>query len=171
MPPNNMTKTFKAIIFILAIAVAVCTYAIFQVKPANLGAGQAFYEVPDFIEGLNAGSVNRYFAVTRTGSTTVPAIRVGTGSYIKEHSCSTLTWNPAAFSSSTQATTTITLTGAALGDIVLSSFDSATSTELWYSRGKVTSANTVTAGLFPANSAVVSTNLSTSTLRVCYFAY
>lgn len=167
---HNMSKTSITLIVLAVLAIVGLSYVAANQSP-RAGAGATYYETPDFLEGLNSGGVSRLFSITRTGSTTVPAIRVDSGSYINEHSCATATFNPDAISSTTPALTSVTLTGAALGDTVMVSFASATSSELWFVSGKVTAANTITAGLYPSNSTVTSTDITTSTLRVCYFGY
>lgn len=82
----------------------------------------------------------------------------------------TASWDPGAISSTTQATTTLTVTGAALGDFVVASFDSATSTDAWVFSGKVSAADTVMVTLFvPDGGDGASLNLTTSTIYAKVF--
>ena len=81
------------------------------------------------------------------------------------------TWNPGSMSTSTPlATTTVTVTGAALGDFVVVDFNSATSSERWSISGKVSAANTVLVVMELADAAasdtVTALDISTSTLYV-----
>ena len=78
-----------------------------------------------------------------------------------------LSWDPGAVSSSTIATTSITVSGVALGDLVIASFDSATSTDAWKISGKVSAANTVLV-IFESvyDNDLASLNITTSTVRV-----
>jgi len=76
-------------------------------------------------------------------------------------------WDPGAVASTTVATTSVTVSGAALGDYVQVSFDSATSTDAWKISGKVSAANTVMVLMESAyNNGLASLNLATSTLRI-----
>ena len=78
-----------------------------------------------------------------------------------------LVWDPGAITSSTIATTSVTVNGAALGDIVIASLDSGTSTDAWDFSGKVSAANTVLVILQAANdNELASLNLTTTTIRV-----
>ena len=74
-------------------------------------------------------------------------------------------WDPAAITTTTPATTTITVAGAAIGDFVLAQFATTTSNERWSVNGKVTSANTVMVTL-DLNDAGASLNLGSATLYV-----
>lgn len=109
-------------------------------------------------------------ATLTDGTATFANLQIDSGSTIAEHSCNTAAWDPGAVSSSTVATTTVTLTGAALGDIAVVSFDSATSTEQWNINAKITGAGTSTVTMF-AGDVNDTVNITTSTLRVCYFGY
>ena len=80
-----------------------------------------------------------------------------------------LTWDPANIASSSVyavgiTTTTVTTAGAAVGDQVLATFDSATSTELWTVSGRVVSASTTLITMVNWGSAAL--DLTTSTLYV-----
>ena len=84
------------------------------------------------------------------------------------------TWNPSSMAAATTTgvglgvisgytTTTLTLTGAAVGDFVIVSFDSATSTDLWTISGKVSAASTALITI--VNYSTAALDLTTSTLR------
>lgn len=108
-----------------------------------------------FRNGLFVGPITSSQAVSLTGSVTLGSTAV--------------TYNPTSFSSSTIASTTVAVTGAVLGDTVLASFDSATSTEQWYGTGRVISAGNVVVNLIavPGSTAWnAGLDISTSTLRV-----
>lgn len=103
--------------------------------------------------------------VSGVGSTTV------SGKFaLASDACATASWDPIVMSSSSAPTTTISMAGAALGDIILSSFDSATSSDQWFSKARVSTSGIITAFLVPTASStsfISGLNLSTSTLRVC----
>jgi hypothetical protein len=166
-----MKKTFTLFAILAIVAVASVIY-FSQGKGVQLGR-QTIYEAPDFLEGLNA-SINRSFSVSRTGSTTVPAIRVDSGSYLNEHSCATASYNPASFSSSTIASTTLTMTGAAVGDLALASFATTTSSDQWRAVANVTGSNQITVSLvaIPGSTTwLTGLDIGSATVRACYFGY
>lgn len=106
-------------------------------------------------DGVLVGPITSSQAISLTGSVTLTSTLA--------------TYNPASFSSSTIASTTVAVTGAVLGDKVLTSFNSATSTEQWYTEGRVISAGNVVVNLLavPGTTAWNSgLDISTSTLRV-----
>lgn len=118
---------------------------------------------PIFTNGLRAG-ISAVQVIDETGKITIAG-----GTEIAEHKCATATWNPAGVSSTVMATTSVTITGAALGDIAVASFDSATSTDQWNIHGIVSAADTVMVSL--EKQTVGALDLSTSTARACYFGY
>lgn len=79
-------------------------------------------------------------------------------------STATSSWNPGAIDIDTSATTSVTVTGAALGDFVEVSFDSSTTTDQWKVFGNVQSADTVWVTMESVASSSV--NLTASTLYV-----
>src|SRR3990167_216617 len=130
----------------------------------------------------NSGIAARSLKISASPSTatltdetlTAPNIQVDSGSTITEHSCATKSFDPASFSSSTVASTTLALTGTAVGDIVVASFDSATTTQEWYVKANVMGAASTTVEWIavPGTSSWnAGLNITTSTLRVCYFGY
>lgn len=116
---------------------------------------QGMTSVLMFQKGLFVGPITSSQAVSLTGSVTLGSTAA--------------TYNPTSFSSSTIASTTMAVTGAVLGDTVLVSFDSATSTEQWYAVGRVISSGNVVVNLVavPGSTAWnTGLDISTSTLRV-----
>lgn len=83
----------------------------------------------------------------------------------------TATWDPPALSSAstTVASTTVTVSGAALGDFVLASFGSGTSSESWHVVGKVRLADSVTVFLSYIASSTAALNLSSETVYLKVF--
>ena len=78
----------------------------------------------------------------------------------------TATWDPSSVASGSQTSTTVTVTGAALGDFVLASFSlSLQGLNLW---GAVTAANTVTVYLSNLTGSAV--NLASGTIKVAVFS-
>lgn len=116
-------------------------------------------------------------ATTLSATTTVGGLQVDSGTTIQEYSCATATWDPPAFSSTTVASTSIALAGVALGDVVIASFDSATSTVQWYATANIGPAGSSTAYLVAVPSTIsadaynTALNITTSTLRVCYVGH
>ena len=89
------------------------------------------------------------------------------GTVISKYLCATdATWDPASTSSSTApATLDMALSGATVGDIVLASIDSATSTGEWFVSGRVKSTGTTTIMLHSVIGSAL--NLSTVTAKTC----
>lgn len=81
--------------------------------------------------------------------------------------CNTASWNPASIGSTTSSvSSTITLTGAELGDLCLASLSSATSTQAVLSCN-IWAANTAQIQL--DNNSATALDVPTGTARVCYF--
>ena len=91
------------------------------------------------------------------------------GTAFNQFNCDTATWNPDSVTSTLPATLDIANAGAAIGDVVLASFDSATTTDLWRVDGVVTGAGTTTIRFF--GNAPASLNLTEATARVCSFQF
>lgn len=89
-------------------------------------------------------------------------IIIGGGTPITKHLSTTATWNPANLSAGAQTSTTVTLTGAALGDEVTCSFS--LDLQLMQLTGYVSAADTVTVVL--QNGTGSGINLDEGTLRV-----
>lgn len=89
------------------------------------------------------------------------AIIIGGGQQIKKHLSATTTWDPANVAAGAQVSTTVTVTGAALGDEVTCSFN--LDLQLMQLTGYVSAANTVTVIL--RNGTAGGINLASGTLR------
>ena len=89
-------------------------------------------------------------------------IIIGGGTPLLKHLSTTATWNPGNLADGTQTSTTVTLTGAALGDEVTCSFS--LSLQLLQLTGYVSSANTVTVVLRNGSGGPI--DLASGTLRV-----
>ena len=91
------------------------------------------------------------------------------GTAFNQFNCDTVSWDPASVTSTTPTTLDIANAGAALGDVVLASFASATTTDLWRVDGVVTGAGTSTIRLF--GNGPTALDLSSATARVCTFQF
>jgi hypothetical protein len=162
--------------FILALVIAVLAVgalAVTQYRAAAPRAGaepsttlRGFYE---YLDGIFVGTV-RQFAITRTGSTTVPSIRVDSGTYLNEMSCNTATYNPPSLLNNGTTTVDIALPGAALGDHCGDvSLTSATSTGPYLMACRITAAATGTVATVNLSGATVDN--ATGTLQACYRSY
>lgn len=112
--------------------------------------------------------------VTSTGSGTFGSLSLDGSTAIGEFSCTTATWNPPAMSSTTVASTSVALSGLALGDIVSANLNAATSSDQWYVTANVKNAGSSTVFLVPSTGSAAwndGLNLTTSTLKVCYFGF
>lgn len=89
-------------------------------------------------------------------------IIIGGGTPILKHLSTTATWDPGNLAAAGQTSTTVTLTGAALGDEVTCSFS--LSLQLLQLTGYVSAANTVTVVL--QNGTAGAIDLASGTLRV-----
>lgn len=89
-------------------------------------------------------------------------IIIGGGTPILKHLSTTATWNPGNLAAAAQTSTTVTLTGAALGDEVTCSFS--LDLQLLQLTAYVSSANTITALL--QNGTAGAIDLASGTLRV-----
>jgi hypothetical protein len=120
---------------------------------------------------------------TVTGTSTVTGLSVlnggltigSGGATVSNLKCSSFTYDPASFSSSTDATTTVAVAGPVVGDYLYATFDSATSSNHWSIRAPQIVASGATASATVALAPIVGSpayfaglNLSTSTLKVCY---
>lgn len=90
------------------------------------------------------------------------AIIIGGGQLIKKHLSTTATWNPASVGSGAQTSTTVSLSGAALGDEVTCSFS--LDLQLMQLTGYVSASDTVTVVL--RNGTGSGIDLASGTLRV-----
>jgi len=136
------------IIAVLAVAVIILGF-LYIGKSANLGGFTDEYNPKVFKNTVTLGS---------------------SGSAITSYICSTNTaYNPGSVSSSTAADTKAIDVGlASLGDPVIASLSSATSTELWYVTAKVTAAGTHATGtLYLRGKDGAAVDLSTTTAKIC----
>lgn len=105
-------------------------------------------------------------SLTQSGDVSVSGAITYTGSCNSDTS-----YNPGSFSSSTVASTTLDLTDAGLDDLVLATFDSATSSEEWYVEANVansTGSTTISLVAVPGTTAWNDgLDISTSTLKAC----
>lgn len=92
---------------------------------------------------------------------------VGGGATINRHLSATATWDPANLNAGTQTTTTITVTGAVLGDVVGVSFSQ--DLQGMQLTGYVSAADTVTVVL--RNGTAGAINLASGTLRATVTQY
>ena len=133
---------------------------------AEFGRFEDQYEGPALGRRLRqlADELERLFAKIRPDDQLI----IGGGTPIKKYLSTTATWNPGALAkigygvSVSRTTTTVTLTGAALGDIALASFS--LDLQGLKLRAYVSSANTVTVVL--SNDGGVAVDLASGTLRV-----
>lgn len=129
-------------------------------------AGLAFYF---------SGNSSPELGSIRTGVPThfTTGFKVGVaGDLVRELNCDTASWNPASIATSTldggaYATTSVTLTGAAIGDLCLASF-SVTSTAAAFSCD-IVEANTAVVKL--ANVGTVALDMATGTLKTCNIGF
>ena len=118
----------------------------------------------------NGGMAMRYLKVTTSANTatagTDGALNIGAGTDINKYLCGTnTTFNPASITSSTDsyATTSVTVAGAAIGDVVLVTLSTASSSDIWSVDGKITTAGQVNV-MLTANATI---NMTTTTVKAC----
>lgn len=128
----------------------------------------------------NSGIAARFIAISTTAGTatagTDGSLSVGGGSSITVlQKCTSFTYNPSTFSSSTDATTTVAIAGPVVGDTLVATFATTTSGQDWHVRMPQLSAAGATASATIAFAPVIGSpayfnglNLATSTLSVCY---
>lgn len=159
-----MNTTLKNILLFVAVVVIglAAGYAgamkVVSEQAANLGATN--YNRPiSFDAGI---LVNNREVLNSSGD-----LIIGSGgTEINKYLCGTnTTFNPAAITSSTDsyATTSVTVSGAAIGDVVLVTLATSTSADLWTVTGKVTTAGQVNVILTSAGAL----NLATTTVKAC----
>lgn len=160
-----MNKINLLIIVLVALAVGVVIGWFLKPVPAPVVGGTTRSDM----------TVAANFTVTGTtalaGLTNSSTMTVGGGTAITEHACATATWNPASIATSTLAavtSTTITLTGAAMGDTCEGALSSATTTDIIVSCGVT---GTASGSIFLTNVGASAVDLATGTARVCYTAH
>jgi hypothetical protein len=107
-------------------------------------------------------NTNKFTVTAATGNTAVAGTLTATGqtnadgglriggagnAVILDHFSATASWNPGTINSNACGSTTITVTGAALGDTVLVARGIALNSASWQLTGYVSAANTVTVSL------------------------
>ena len=119
---------------------------------------------------LISGTSTNSGATAQTGALTIGS----GGTAISAYKCASVSWDPPAFSSTTVASTSIVLSGSALGDIHWATFDAATSSVEWYVTANIGPAGSSTIALHANESAAAGgafnagLNLTTSTIQACY---
>ena len=103
---------------------------------------------------------------THPGGGTLNGHQVSLSTVGASGSADTETWNPGEIATKSSSTTTVTVSGAALGDFVLCSFSLALSGLML--NGYVSAANTVTVVLF--NPTGASVDLASGTVKVLVFS-
>jgi len=122
----------------------------------------------DYYEKLGQEDINTgtgTFTSRNPAGGTLASTQVGIHSWAVGQLETTATWNPASISAALSVTTTVTVTGAALGDYAIASFSLSLSglTLTAY----VSAANTVTVVL--ANNTAAAVDLASGTLSVLVF--
>lgn len=164
-----MNQTLKTILISALVAVVVVVGFVLlvgkQSGETNLGAAVGINRYP------NSGVVARYFKIsTATPQTagTDGTFKVGaSGTDISNYQCATATWNPGVINSTTTATTTVSLSGAVVGNLALGTFSAVSSSDVWIAEAKVTETGTTTIFLRALPTQTADLNLVTSTAKVC----
>lgn len=165
--------------YIAALVLVVMVLWLGSLQSKNAALQESLNKVTSYVATLG-GTTNfndlSVDSIAVNGTSTVGQIVIDSGSTaINEFNCVSTTYDPAAISSTTDATTTIALSGVAPGDIVFSTFDSVTSTENWFiTPGGVKAAGSSTVTLKPVVGSAAwnaGLNLTTSTLKTCYFGF
>lgn len=148
----------------------------YAVSPSPGALGGLVHNTQEiFTKGIQAGSpgvevINSsgQFVGTVAGVINGTSFRLDSGTTINSLNCTSTSWNPGAVTSTTTATTSLTLT-ASLGDQVIVSF--ATSTQELALRADVNAANTILVNLFQPDADAASVNLATSTVKACVIGF
>ena len=139
-------------IVIAVLSVTTVFFGYYALNNAQLfeGTGPLHLQRDSFLQGLTIGQGNT--AITK-------------------YNCGSKSWSPAqsVVGNASTASTTISVSGAVVGDIVLASFDSATTTGLWYLAANVSGTGTSTVWIRTASSTALGTTYTTSTLKACIF--
>lgn len=107
-------------------------------------------------------------AAVATSQRVSPLAIGASGTAIKQHLAATKTWDPASVADGAMTSTTVTVTGAAIGDLVAVGFSLAVPAGMVLS-GSVTASNTVTVTLFNKSGSVQ--DLASGTLRAAVWQY
>lgn len=129
----------------------------------SFGGVSNFDEV-DTTEGYRVDNTSR---ISGSGSSTPTSLVLGAnGTELLSYFSATATWNPGAISSSTAASTTVTVARVALGDICFASLDSSTATEGVSISAFAQAASTTVVTLGFIHPLSLSVDFATGTLRV-----
>lgn len=152
-----MTKN----IIIAVLVVALLGLGFVKITPLLGATGQTHYQVESFLRGMTFGTTRQ----STLGSDGYLTLNGGTP--VKEVISGTASWNPAALgpltTSTSTATTSVTITGAAVGDNCIVGLTSATGTGAFALSCGITSSNTAIVSLRNGDASVL--DLATGTLR------
>ena len=178
-----MTTKIKIFIGILVLLVVFAGVHFFSGGQLLGATGPTHFQKESFLQGLSGGT-NRQFNVTNSGSVTSRASiftsglmsavswAINGGTTVTEHGCATSTWDPRSMGTSTvtlaSATTTLALSGAALGDVCEASLSTATTSDVMIS---CVMSGTATATVALINTNTAATDYVTGTVRACYWAH
>lgn len=165
----------KVVIGVLAVLVLILGYGQFTGNTmfGAAGIGPNHYQAENFLQGLYAGTTGQ-LKVTNAGVlTTSGSLTIGSsGTAVSNYKCSSGTsYDPGSFSSSTIASTTVSVTGVVHGDITFGTFATSTNAEQWRVVTNVATSGQIVANwvAIPGTSAWnAALNLATSTLKICY---
>lgn len=171
-----MKKLLIGLLVVAALVAIGVTYAQHR-QAATVGSEEAtgpiHYQKEAFLRGYYGGTSRQYELNSSGAISTTGGITLGSsGTAISVRKCAAFTWNPASFSSSTVASTTVTNTGYALGDITTgAALATSTSADQWSvtSNGSSTNAIVVQIRPLPGTAAWnAGLDLATTTGTVCY---
>lgn len=152
---------------------AMLVFAFQGAAPALFGqTGPVHWQQESFLQGLFGGQL-RQLTIFNDGRLAQTASSSFSGE-ITLGNCGSITWNPGSVASSgnsivgTHSTSTqVSVPGAALGDVCLTSLSSATSSGKYQLGCYLDQAATATVTLVNSNGAAI--DFATGTLKVCYF--
>lgn len=173
----------KKLIYVLVGAVVIIGVYFLGVKGVSFGGADVVNPMnPIFTNGFRVGNsatqiIDKDGALTIAGTATLTGATTLTGASIlgsggtaiSFYKCGTATWNPVSIGSTTTAlaSTSVTVGGAALGDVAIVSISNSTSSELWRITAKVTAASTTQVMLTSLSADAL--DLTTTTVKVCVF--
>lgn len=113
-------------------------------------------------QDLNVGTGTT--TITNPGGGTLPANQVGIHSLGVGQAATTATWNPGAVAAGSYASTTVTVTGAAVGDFTVASHDGIAAASILTISARVEATDTVRCVIFNPTGASITP--SSGTLKV-----